>query len=294
MNGFKTALITVSAFLAAGGAVYLAKLLKEDQGEDLTKQLSITQRLNAPIAWDAKVRDESGKEVTFKSLFRDKPVVLMPIFYNCRSACSIELESALKAFRDMKADTIGQTYDVATISIHPKETAQLASAKKNEYLERYLAGREGDEASARAGWHFLTGKEKEVQKLVNSAGFGYTYTPAKDRLVHPTGLILITPQGRVSRYLIGTEYASKFLRDSLVDASQGVIGEPTVVTSYFGCFTYDPSTGKTMFHVQRAIQIVGSIFLLTMILSIISMNKKFKEEHGIGIKEASGDSTSPQ
>lgn len=274
--------------LAICGTAYLAYLLKQDMGEDLTKQLEVKQKLNAPVALNAKVVNEEGETIELGSLFKGRPVILMPIFYTCKSACSVELESSLKAFRDMKTDAIGETYDVITLSIHPKETTELAKAKKQEFLKRYLAGRsESKRAPATAGWHFLTGDQKEVQRIADSVGFRYTYNAEKDRVVHPTALMLITPQGRVSRYLIGTSYASKFVRDSLVAASQEIIGEPAQSISYFGCFTYDPTTGKTMLHVKGAIQILGAITLLTMILSMISMNRRYKEEHGN--KEASGD-----
>lgn len=274
--------------LAVSGTAYFAYLLKQDMGEDLTKQLEINQKLNAAVNMDAKLIDEHGKTVTLGNLFKGRPVILMPIFYTCRSACSMELESALKAFRDMKTDNLGETYDVITVSIHPKETPDLARAKEKEFLNRYMAGRNpAKRAAAEEGWHFLTGAQSEVQKITDSVGFRYTYSEEKDRVVHPAALMLVTPQGRVSRYFIGTSYASKFVRDSLVAANQEIIGEPAQSISFFGCFTYDPRTGKTMLHVKGAIQILGAITLIGFFVSIISMNRRFKEEHGN--KEVSGD-----
>lgn len=289
MNARLATMITLGSVLAIAGTGYLAYLLKQDMGEDLTKQLAVNQKLNAQVPFDAKLRNEKGETITFGSLFKGRPVVLMPIFYTCRSACSVELESALKAFRDMKTDTIGRQYDVITVSIHPRETSDLARTKKNEFLKRYLAGREDKADSAERGWSFLTGDQDQVKKITDSVGFKYTYTAEKDRVVHPTALMLLTPQGRVSRYLIGTNYPQPFTRNALLDAGSNVIGEQAQAVSFFGCFTYDPTTGKTMFHVKRAIQIVGAITLLTLILSIISMNRRYKEEHGI--KEASSEST---
>jgi len=280
--------IVIGSVLAVAGTGYLAYLLKQDQGEDLTKQLAVNQKLNAQVPLDAVLRDENGKDVKFGSLFKGRPVLLMPIFYTCRSACTVELESALKAFRDMRTDIIGKQYDVVTVSIHPRETAELARNKKAGFLKRYLAGREEQRDAATAGWRFMTGDEDQVQRIAQSVGFKYTYTPEKDRVIHPSALMILTPEGRVSRYLIGTNYPQPFTRNALLEAGQNVIGEQAQAVSYFGCFTYDPTTGKTMFHVKRAIQIVGAITLLAMVLSIISMNRRFKEEHGI--KEASSES----
>lgn len=285
--------------LAIGGAFYLAYLLKQDMGEDLTKQLEINQKLNAQIPLDAELVNEEGETVKLGSLFTNRPVLLMPIFYNCKSACSMEFESALKAFRDMKTNMIGESFDVVTFSIHPKETPELAKAKKASFLTRYLSsrtpfvGKDAEEKTAARtkmvsdNWHFLTGDPEEVKKITDSVGFRFTFNEEKDRVVHPAAVMLVTPQGRVSRYLIGTNYPSKFVRDSLIEAGQEVIGQPAQSISFFGCFTYDPSTGKTMLHVKGAIQVLGAVTLVAMVLSMISMNRRYKEEHVS--KEDSGD-----
>jgi len=189
----------------------------------------------------------------------------------------------------MKTDFIGETYDVVTVSIHPKETPELARTKKKEILARYMAGRdEKKQANVEANWHFLTGAQKEVEKITNSVGFRYTYNAEKNRVVHPTCLILVTPEGRVSQYLIGDRLPQPYTRNALLAAGQNVIGTPAQAVTYFGCFTYDPTTGKTMLHVKGAIQILGAITLIAMLASIISMNRRYKEEHGN--QEVSGGS----
>jgi len=299
MKGRTLGMVTAGVALAIGGASYLAFLLKEDMGEDLTKQLEINQKLNAPVPLDAQVINEEGETVKLGSLFKGRPVILMPIFYNCKSACAVEFESALKAFREMKTDQIGETFDVVTLSIHPKETPELAVAKKNEYLKRYLSSRapipnDKDKAKDEArkkvvadNWHFLTGETEEVKKITDAVGFKYTYNEEKDRVIHPAAIMIVTPNGRVSRYLIGTTYPQPFTRNALLDAGQEVIGQQAQSVTFFGCFTYDPTTGKTMLHVKGAIQLLGAITLLTLVLSIISMNRRYKEEHAN--KEDSGD-----
>jgi protein SCO1/2 len=263
-------------------AVFVVQL-KNAQDQDLTKLLGIDQNLSAKIDPNITLVDEEGKDVKFGSLLGERPIVLMMIFYRCQSACLTEMESALKTFRSIKTQTVGQDYDVVAVSIHPKETPDLAAAKKREYVDLYNRPKTSyvgtTIGSARgagdAGWHFLTGKEEEVKKLANQVGFKYSYDVEKDRVIHPTGLILITPTGRVSKYFLGTDYPAKYFADSLLAAKDNQVGEVAEFVSV-GCFTVDPSTGRTFVTVQDAIRLTGTITVLALAFGIISMLRKEK------------------
>jgi protein SCO1 len=271
-------LITAAIGLLGAGAIYLGVLLKADQGEDLTKQLGLKQKPNAQIALDTVLVDEDGKSVKLAQLFKGRPVVLNLIFYTCRNTCSRQLEGELRAFTNMKVDNIGEIFDVVTVSIHPEETPALALSKKRELLKYYQAARPRVAQVAWDNWHFMTGTEKEVTKLAESLGIKYTYSKEKGTVVHPTVITLATPEGRISSYFEGDQFPNPLLRNSIVAAGQNVIA-PSTLVSILGCFTYDTKTGKTMFHVQSATQLLGALTLITMIVSIFSMNKRFKQEH---------------
>lgn len=256
--------------VAIGLTVWFGVILKRDQGPNLSKEMAFDQKMGAQVPVDALVRNEEGEEVRFGSFFKsDRPVALMLIFYQCKGTCLLEFEGAMKIFRALRVDDIGKSYDVVTLSIHPKETPELAKAKKSQYLALY--NRRGSEN----GWHFLTGDEDQVRKIAASVGFQYYYNPEKDQVVHPTGLVVLTPEGRTSKYFMGTEYSSVLFRDSLVAASNNAIGIEDKREFLMGCFQFDPSTGKTRFHVWRALQLVGFATLIALLSSIVVMNRKY-------------------
>jgi protein SCO1 len=265
----------IGSVVLVGLAGLFAMNLKAAQGQDLTRLLGVTQKLNGQVAEDAMVVNEDGKSVPLKSLLHQgKPVVLMMIFYSCKSACITEFDASLKSFRAIQAESIGKDYTVLSLSIHPKETPELAKAKKEEYLERY--NRKG----AEEGWRFLTGTEPEMQKIAQSIGIKYTYEADKDRVIHPTGLVVLTPEGRVSQYLLGTEYSAPRLRESLLTAQRNGVGTEAVPI-LFGCFMFDPTTGQTRLNVYNAIRLMGAVTLLSFIWALVTMVRREKSYHQI-------------
>jgi protein SCO1/2 len=184
-------------------------------------------------------------------------VILTLIFYQCRGSCVLELEGALKCFKGLKTMSVGKDFDVLTVSIHPKETPDLAAAKKQLALSLY--GRPG----AESGWHFLVGDMLNIQSLTRTVGFRYTYDPATDAIAHPTGILVLTPQGRVSRYFFGVNYASSMVRQAVLDAATNKIGakaEPILM----GCLQYDPKTGKYRVVIERVLQVAGLLTVLIL------------------------------
>jgi len=277
-----------SAVLTALLLGWFIWLLRQDQGPNLNAKMAFDQHPGVKIPLDAQFKDENGNAVTLANYFNTKPVVLMLVFYQCKGTCSLEFEGANKAFRAMSKDSIGKMYDVVTISIHPKETPALAMAKKKEVLDTY------NRPGAEAGWHFLTGTEEETRKVAEAVGFKYYYNPVKDQVVHPTGLVLLTPEGRVSRYFMGIEYTQPLLHDSLVAAASNNIGAITEKTFFLGCFQYDEVTGRTRLHVRRAIQLFGAALLIGMIGSAFAMNKKYRRTRQDGLLQRLNDIAEPK
>jgi protein SCO1/2 len=192
-------------------------------------------------------KDELGKSVHLSGYFhRGKPVILTLIYYECPNICNFLLSGLLGSLKKLDW-SVGEQFEVVTVSIHPKETPELARAKKQNYLESY--GR----PKASAGWHFLTGLEEPIQKLASQVGFGFRYD-AKDRqYAHSAVVFVLTPGGKISRYLYGIEFPQKDLRLALLEASDGKIG--TVVDRFLlFCYRYDPHTRRYSVFLARLMQ----------------------------------------
>ena len=199
--------------------------------------ISIAQKLDTRIPLDLMFRDETGKVVRLREYFGGKkPVLLQFVYYRCPMLCPIVLDSTTESLTALKFD-IGKEYDVLTVSIDPRDKPSDAAAKKDKYIKRY-----GRLESAN-GWHFLTANETAIQQLADSVGFQFTYDPKMDQFAHGAALLVLTPDGRTSRYFYGFEYKPRDLRLAIVEASEGKIGGLADQLLLL-CFHYDPAIGK--------------------------------------------------
>src|SRR5690348_3646919 len=151
------------------------------------------QKLGSQVSLDLAFRDETGKTVTLAEYFGKKPVILVLGYYQCPMLCTLTFNGMVEGLNDMKW-SIGDEFNVVNVSINPRETPELAAAKRKNYLKQY--GR----PSAAAGWHFLTGDEPQIRKLADEVGFQYAYDPSVHQYAHPSGLTILTPDGKVSKY----------------------------------------------------------------------------------------------
>ena len=236
----------------------------------LPSDVRAVQNLDAQIPLDTMLRDESGRVVRLKDYFHGKPVLLNFVYYRCPMLCSMALEGVASALTELKFN-MGSDYDVITISIDPRDTPKDARIKKDKYIKRY--GRfEGE-----SGWHFLTGPESAVRKVANVAGFHYAYDIKADQFAHPAMLVVLTPQGRISRYLYGFDYKGRDLRLALVEASANKIGTATDQLLLL-CYHYDPTTGKYTRSTMNAIR-AGSVATVAGLASFIFVSLK-RERRG--------------
>jgi len=227
------------------------------------EHVGIEQHLSEQIPPDLSFRDESGKPVRLADYFGKKPLILNLVYYQCPMLCGEVLSGLESALRVLKFD-VGKEFDVLTISFDPKETPEMAAAKKAEYLKRY--GRPG----AADGWHFLTGPQDSIDALTKAAGFQYQYDPKSGQYAHATAIMVLTPQGKIAQYYYGVEYAPKDLRLGLVQASQNKIG--TVVDQvWLYCYHYDPDTGKYGAIISRILKLAAgaTIFVLGTFLIVM-------------------------
>jgi len=230
----------------------------------LPGRVAIAQKLDSQVPLDLMFRDESGKIVRLGDYFKSgRPVILDFMYYRCPMLCSTVLEGTTNTLTELKFD-IGKEFDVITVSIDPRDTPEQATLKKDHYIKRY--GRLG----SASGWHFLTGADPSIKRLASSVGFEYAYDPQTDQFAHGAALLVLTPQGRVSRYFYGFEYKPRDLRLALVEASASRIGTATDQFLLL-CFHYDPSTGKyskTAMNIVRAggvatiLSLGGFIFIM--------------------------------
>ena len=202
----------------------------------LPGRVDIQQRMGAKLPLELMFRDETGGVVRLGQLFRGKPVILNFMYYRCPMLCSMVEEGEVSALTELKFN-VGDEFDVLTVSIDPRDMPEAAALKKEKYLKRY--GR----FNASKGWHFLTGHESAIKALANAVGFHYAYDPKIDQFAHATALMVLTPDGRVSRYLYGFEYKPRDVKLALLEASQSRIGSVTDQLLLL-CYHYEPATGK--------------------------------------------------
>jgi protein SCO1 len=224
--------------------------------------VGIDQRLDAQVPLSTVLRDEAGREVTLSTFFHPgKPVLLAPVYYRCPMLCTQILSGMVSALKVVSLDP-AKDFEVIAISFDPKDTPEIAAAKKENYLRRYRR------PGTANGWHFLTGDEANVRGLTDAIGFHYKYDPKTDQYAHASAIMILTPEGRVSKYFYGVEYSPRDIRLGLVEASNNKIGTPADEILLF-CFHYDPATGKYGAVAMNLLRITAAAFLLVGGMAIV-------------------------
>jgi len=222
----------------------------------MVRGVGIDQNLNAQIPLELTFKDETGQTVRLGQYFRQKPVVLALVYYECPMLCDMVLNGLTHSMEQISLN-LGHDFDVVTVSFNPKETWQLAAAKKANYVEKY------QRTGAAEGWHFLTGQEDAIKKLAGTAGFHYKYDPVTKQFAHAAGIMVLTPEGRIARYFYGIEYKPRDFRLGLVEASRNKIGTPVDAILLF-CYHYDPMTGKYGIVIMNVIRTLGSATVIAL------------------------------
>lgn len=250
--------------LAASAPLYAQGIVpwveRKKPRPDLLKQVEFEQKLDAQVPLNLVFRDENGRSVPLAVYFGRKPVVLSLAYYECPMLCTLALNGQLRAYRALAFD-IGREFEVVTVSINPAEGPTLAAAKKATYLSKYRR------PGAGRGWHFLTGTEESIHALAAAVGFHYAYDPESRQFAHATGLMVLTPDGRIARYQYGVEYSANDLRLALIDASSRKIGTPVEKVLLY-CYHYDPATGKYSLAVLNLVR-AGAIATFTGLFAFI-------------------------
>jgi protein SCO1/2 len=229
----------------------------QEQTAPRAPEARIDQRLGEQVPLDLVFRDESGRAVPLRRYFGDKPVVLVLAYFRCPRLCSVILNNLTESLRKLDY-RIGKDFTVLTVSFDPREKPDLAADKKAAYLESY------DKPGAAAGWHFLTGEEDQIKRLADAVGFGYFYDPEKNQYAHASGIMILTPEGKLSRYFYGIDFPPRDLAFGLEDASSGAIGSPVSRPLRLLCYGYDPATGKYTLLTMRLVRLAGLVTVLVL------------------------------
>jgi protein SCO1/2 len=224
---------------------------------DALKKVGIEQRLGEPLPLDAKFRNENGEEVKLREYFKSgRPVILALVYYECPMLCNEVLNGLTGSLKGISLSA-GKDFDVLAISFDSRENdkADLARNKKASYLARY------DRPGTDSGWHFLTGTQDSVDAVTNAAGFKYYWDDKTKQFAHAGGIMIVTPEGKLSKYFYGIEYAPKDVKFGIMDSSKDRIGNPAEQLLLY-CYHYDPATGKYGFAIIRALQLAGIATLI--------------------------------
>lgn len=241
----------------------------------VASQVGIDQKLDSQVPLDLMFRDESGKQVQLGDYFHDQPVVLALVYHRCPMLCNQVLSGLLKSSQGVKL-TIGHDYQVIAVSIDPSDTPQSAAEKKRIFVDRYR--REGGQQ----GWHFLTGEQPEIEKLAAAVGFRYVEDPKSGQFAHGSGIMVVTPKGRLSRYLYGIDYSPRDLQLSLVESAQNRIGSP-VDQFLLLCFHYDPLSGKYGLAISSVLRVAGITTVLTLgVFIAVSLHRERRRARRAG------------
>lgn len=239
--------------------------------------IGFDQRLDEPVPLDTAFRDESGKAVRLNQYFHGKPVILATVYYRCPMLCSQILSGVVRGLRPLSLQP-GRDFELVAVSINPEETPQDAAAKRDQYSRSY------SKTAGPAGWHFLVGSEPSIHAVTNAIGFHYRYDPLTKMYFHASGITVLTPEGRVSRYLYGVDYEPKDLKLSLIDAGHQRIGSPVDQVLLF-CYHYDPKTGKYGAVVVNMLKGASALLLVFLVIVLTWLWRHDLRQYGSAMKE---------
>ncbi len=240
--------------------------------------IAFDQKLDAAVPLDTIFRDENGAPVRLGKYFRGKPVILATVYYRCPMLCSQILSGIVRGLRPLSLEP-GRDFEIVAVSINPAETPQDAAAKQELYSRSY------SKKAGLAGWNFLVGSESSIKAVTEAIGFHYRYDPASKMYFHASGITVLTPEGRVSRYLYGVDYEPKDLKLSLVEASHERIGSPVDQVLLF-CYHYDPKTGKYGAVVVNLLKITSGLLLIVLIVTLTWLWRRDLQQYAGPLKKA--------
>ena len=223
-------------------------------------------QLNAQIPLDLTFHDETGRNVRLGDYFGRRPVLLALVYYGCPMLCN-QVEQGVVGSLKMLSFNPGRDYEVLFISFDERETPDMAEQKKAAALSHF--GRPG----TAAGWDFLTGSKPSIDAVTQAANFRFSFDATRNLFAHASGIMLLTPEGRISRYFYGVEYPSRDLRLGLIDASAGKIGTPVDHLLLY-CYLYDPTAARYSAGILKIMRLGGFLTIVVIVSGILIFRRR--------------------
>jgi protein SCO1/2 len=269
-----TASTGLALLLAGGNSAWAASsVVPSSEMPGVLKAVGYDQRIGEKVPLDVPWRDEHGRAVTLGDYLKgQKPAVLVMAYYHCPMLCDLVLQGVETGLKPLSLDP-GREFDVIVAGIDPQETPALAAAKKREILARY--GRPGTEN----GWHFLTGPQDSIARLAQSVGFRYVYDPERNQFAHAAGMVILTSEGRVSRYLLGVEFPARDIRLGLVESGHGKLGTVADQVLLY-CFHYDPLVGRYSAATLNIMRLSAVVTVVALALLVVFLRRRETAEPG--------------
>jgi protein SCO1 len=230
------------------------------------RDVGFEPQLNAHLPLDLAFRDETGRTVQLRDYFSQKPVVLALVYYGCPMLCN-QVEQGVVGSLRMLSFNPGRDYEVVFVSFDPRETPDMAAQKKESAMTHFRR------PETAGGWHFLTGSKDSIDALTRGANFRYSFDQKSNLFAHASGIMLLTPDGRISRYFYGAEYPARDVRFGLVDASAGKIGTPVDRALLF-CYQYDPTTARYSASILKIIRLGGVLTIVCLVAAILIFRRR--------------------
>ena len=223
---------------------------------DIARDVRFDQNLGAQVPLDLPFTSDAGRAIHLGDYFRRRPVLLVLDYYRCPNLCGIVLNSLISSLKDLKADA-GNGYEVVVVSIDPRDTPATSALKKLGYVDSY------ERPQTANGWHFLTGSPDAIKKLADTVGFHYAYDPTSDQYAHPSGMIILTPDGKTSRYFFGIEFPPAQISSALKVAAASKVNSP-VYDFLLLCCRYNPLQGKYGVLIFNILRGAGGLMVLAL------------------------------
>ena len=260
----RCALLSLALLAAALGQAQYAR-------PAITRGVDLKQKLNSQIPLDLVFKDETGQAVPLRTYFGDKPVLLSLVYFTCPAMCPMSMSETTMSLSRLPLKP-GTDYNVLIVSFDPRDTPEIATQQKLKYAKEFHQEGFGE------GFHFLTGSQDAISKLTDAVGWKYVWDEPTKQFAHAAGIMVATPEGKMSRYFYGIAYAAQDLRMGLVEASQRKIAAPADYILLF-CFHWDEQQGKYTLAITNILKLAAALTLLLLGGLIFTLMRKEKKEH---------------
>lgn len=234
--------------------------------------VGIDEKLGEFIPLDVKFAISNGDSVEIGSLLKQgKPIILNPLYYECPMLCGLVIDGVLNVADELAWD-LGKEYEIISFSIDPTETSELASEQKEKYTSKL------NSSYVQEGWYFLTGQKSQIDILINAVGFKYNEVEGTGEYAHSAAIIMLSPEGKITRYLYGIQYNEFDVRNALYESADGKIGN-TLEKVLMYCYQYDPDSNSYVPVALNIMKIGGlaTLIILGIFLGLLWLREKGKK-----------------